>query len=124
MQLYTIDPFAQNPEDTIERLTDARGNTIAPEWSPTSDEIAFLNINNEDLTVGTTNVSSGSIRSLTFTPDWRISVPAWTLDGSYVLYTSAAPDDNTQAIQAQRPTNRSPITIEIVNLNILRVIAR
>lgn len=123
-ELFTLEPFALDVEESVVRVTDSRGNSIQPQWSPVTNEIVYLNVNGESMGIRLTTESGASVRELTSQSTWIYTSPSWTADGNYVLYSAAS--DETQDLMARlfAPQTRVENTIQLENFSIVQVIAR
>lgn len=123
-ELFTLDPFANDIEASVVRVTDSRGNNIQPQWSPVSDEIVYLNVNGESMGIRLTTESGASVRELTTQSSWLYTSPSWTSDGNYVLYTSAVDESQAFGVRLFAPQTRIESTIELENFSVIQIVER
>ncbi|MGJ3237447.1 MAG: hypothetical protein ACFE0Q_01950 [Anaerolineae bacterium] len=122
--LFTIDPFADNPNDTITPVLQSRGQNVNPDWSSVDDEIVYLNLTNDDTSIRLTSLDGTRTSNITTRPDWRYTAPIWTADGNYIVYSASESEDQPLGIRVYNPTTRQTQPIRTVNLNVLQVIER
>lgn len=123
-ELFTLDPFADDIEASVVRVTDSRGNNVQPQWSPVSNEIVYLNVNGESMGIRLTTESGTSVRELTNRSDWVYTPPSWTSDGNYVLYSSAPDENQPFALRLFAPQTRTEQVLNVVNLSVVQVLPR
>lgn len=123
-ELYTMDPFADNPEETVLRVTDSRNNNRAPEFSPDGERLAYLSESGDDITVRVINVDGDAAQSLTFAPNLTYSPPSWTADGNYVLYSQADPGNVSQGLRLQNPETGTIENVRVANLDVLAIVGQ
>lgn|GEM_PF-1707675 len=122
--IYVMDPFADDPESTVEQITDSRGRNIEPQWSPVADEIVYLNVREGETTLRYATIDGLIVRDLTFDPTWNYSAPSWTPDGNYVLFSSSEPDARALEFRIYSPTTRTQETIRVINVSVLQIVPR
>lgn len=123
-ELFTLDPFAGDIEASIVRVTDSRGNNVQPQWSPTSNEIVYLNVNGESMGIRLTTESGTSVRELTNRSDWVYTPPSWTSDGNYIIYTSGADETQALSLRLFAPLTRTEETIPVDDVSVVQAVSR
>jgi Tol biopolymer transport system component len=75
-QIYTMNPFATNPEGTLVPLTSSSGNNFEPTWSRDGLQIAFTSVRDGNQEIYTMNANgTNQQRRTTYSgvdrnPDW------------------------------------------------------
>ncbi len=123
-ELFTLDPFASDIEASVVRVTDSRGNNVQPQWSPTSNEIVYLNVNGESMGIRLTTESGTSVRELTNRSDWVYTPPSWTSDGNYIMYTSGVDETQALSLRLFAPLTRTEETIPVSDLSVVQAVSR
>jgi TolB protein len=74
------------------------GNTLAPDYSPDGRRLVFITYIDSSATLWTMNADGGDRRVLTRHAGRTLSLPRFSPDGRFVLYTVAKPaDEQTEA---------------------------
>jgi hypothetical protein len=122
-QLYNMPSSGQDAEANAYRVTDNGGSNTDPAWSPTSGLIVFRNQNSSGSKLLLTDIDGSFYRDLTFVPSNTYGEPSWTMDGLYIVF-SAGIEGETQPLYLVAAQGGQPISFEINDLSISRVIQR
>ncbi|MGB7341271.1 MAG: hypothetical protein WBC91_20405 [Phototrophicaceae bacterium] len=122
--IFTIDPFDTDPESTVEQVTDTRGRNLNPQWSPNGDQIAYINVNEDETTIRLTSLNGRFIRDVTTNTSWVYTNPVWTPDGNYVVYSSRSADTVVPEIRSYSPLTNTEQTLIVPNFGALQVVIR
>ncbi|MEO1644679.1 MAG: DPP IV N-terminal domain-containing protein [Chloroflexota bacterium] len=121
--IYTLDPFADTPEGTIERITDSRSSNSEPQFSPDGGTIAYLSITGTETIVRTLELNGQAVQSLTFAPNLRYAPPAWTADGIYIIYSQADGSEPSDGLVLQNPVSGDILTVRVDNLDVRSIVS-
>lgn len=122
--IYTLDPFVDNPDGSVNRITDSRSANREPQFAPDGESITYLSIVGNETTVRVININGQAVQSLTFAPNLRYSPPAWTGDGVYVMYSEADGEQPSSGLVLQNPASGDILTVRVDNLDVLSVVSR
>ncbi|MEM9953867.1 MAG: hypothetical protein AAF846_19815 [Chloroflexota bacterium] len=122
--IFTIDPFASDPESTVEQITDARGQAQQPQLSPDQSQIVFLNTVQDSSAIRLATADGSSVRDLTFQASSTYGPPVWTLDGNYIVYSVALPDETDFEFRIYSPLTGDNRAITVNNFSTLRIVPR
>ena len=105
-------------------MTQSRGSNIEPQWSPTTDELVFLNVNGNSTTVRYATIDGSLTRDLTFRPNWLYTNPSCRPIATILCIVRAAPDAPAFEIRIYTPLTQTEQTLRTINLDVLQVIPR